>query len=405
MAEATPDITGICDRCIGRRLIGAQGAEAQTVAGAEHRGDASATAEADCRTCEGVFEESATWIQLAVEALSVVEHATFQVGTVFPKALEQAEKALQLNPDIGDTMRTEANRLLGPAIAEATGKEWVTDGRPDAVVQVDTRFHHAEVTPNSLFVRGRYTKFRRDVPQTHWPCKRCQGTGCWECDDAGVLYTESVEQAIADVLVPAFDGAGASFHGAGREDIDALMLETGRPFVLEVHQPKRRTIDLDAAVAAINATTDERGTAIAGPLWVTEKDDVARIKNADYQKEYLAHCLTETPVTQEHVEAAAAAMSGVTLDQRTPQRVAHRRADLVRNRTVERITVETPPDSDETRFSIRVLAESGTYIKEMVSSDDGRTTPSFASTLGVPCKVEFLDVVAILDDESVAPQG
>ena len=56
-------------------------------------------------------------------------------------------------------------------------------------------------------------------------------------------------------------------------------------------------------------------------------------------------------------------------------------------------------DEPAERFSIRVRAESGTYIKEMVSGDEGRTVPSFTSLAGVPVKVEFLDVVAILDDK------
>ena len=55
-------------------------------------------------------------------------------------------------------------------------------------------------------------------------------------------------------------------------------------------------------------------------------------------------------------------------------------------------------DEPGTRFSLRVHAESGTYIKEMVNGDEGRTTPSFTALAGVPVKVEFLDVVAILDD-------
>ena len=34
----------------------------------------------------------------------------------------------------------------------------------------------------------------------------------------------------------------------------------------------------------------------------------------------------------------------------------------------------------------------------MVNGDEGRTVPSFTELAGVPTKVEFLDVVAILDD-------
>ncbi len=398
-SSETVEIPAICDRCMGRRITGAQGVDVQVPAGAEHRtkNDLPEVAETDCVVCEGAFADSDTWLQLATDALKAYEFSSFQVGTVFPKECEQVEKSFRINEEVGDTCRTEANRILGPAIAEATGATWDTAGRPDLVVQVDTRFWSAEVTPNSLFIAGRYTKTRRDVPQTHWPCKRCQGTGCWECNDAGVMYADSVEEAVEKHIVPAFDGNGGSFHGAGREDIDALMLGTGRPFVIEIHQPTKRTVDLEAVEAAINADAETTGVAVNG-LRPSDKDEVVRIKAADYQKEYLAHCLTESAVTVEQVQAAADSMADTVLDQRTPARVAHRRADLVRNRTVHRITVEEGPDGDGTRFSIRVLAESGTYIKEMVSGDDGRTTPSFAERLGVPLKVEFLDVVAILDE-------
>lgn len=391
----------LCDRCLGRRLVGAAGVDAQREAGVRQRtvGGWDEVAEADCPVCEGTFSDTAEWLRVAKDALAPYEFTTFQAGTMFPQECEDAEKAAAeaLGMPLGESVRTEANRLLAPLIAEATDGAVDPEGRPDVVVQVDTRFWHTTARANSLFVAGRYTKHRRDIPQTHWPCKRCQGRGCWECDDAGVRYEESVEDAIGQVLKPAFDAEGYSFHGAGREDIDALMLGTGRPFVLELHDPKRRSVDLTSAEDAINAATETSGVGVSG-LRITEKEEVARIKSGEYQKEYLAHCLTETPVTPEQVQTAAEGLRGVTLDQRTPERVSHRRADLVRKRTVHHITVESPPDAEGTRFSLRVLAESGTYIKEMVSGDDGRTVPSFSERLGAPVTVEFLDVVAILDE-------
>ena len=76
---------------------------------------------------------------------------------------------------------------------------------------------------------------------------------------------------------------------------------------------------------------------------------------------------------------------------------------MVRKRTLHHVVVETMDADPSDRFSLRVLAESGTYIKEMVNGDDGRTVPSFASLAGLPVKVEFLDVVAILDDAPRLP--
>ena len=87
-------------------------------------------------------------------------------------------------------------------------------------------------------------------------------------------------------------------------------------------------------------------------------------------------------------------LKGVNLAQRTPERVAHRRADLVRRRKV----IETRDASVETdasgnlavEFTLR--CESGTYVKETVHGDDGRTQPSIASLIKAKCTVEWLDV-------------
>ncbi len=389
----------LCDRCLGRRLTGAVGAEIQIEAGAHYRSENGGLAEvtaADCRVCEGRWDVD-TWVQLAADALASYEHTNFQVGTVFPIPCEQYEKSWKhLNPEIGDSIRTETNRIIAPLLAAKLGTEAVTDGRPDVVVSVDTRFWTASARSNSLFVAGRYTKHRRDLPQTHWPCKTCQGTGCYQCEDSGVMYPDSVEDCIGQPAKTAFDAEGYSFHGAGREDIDALMLGTGRPFVLELHDPKRRTLDAPALEAAINATTSERGTGVLA-LRLTEKAEVAAIKEAAYDKHYLAHCETEEDLTEAQIIAACEAMTGAELDQRTPQRVSHRRADLIRNRTIQNMTLERM--DDPRHFAVAVHADSGAYIKEMISSDEGRTTPSLAEKLGVACRVTLLDVTEIVDDE------
>lgn len=386
----------LCDRCLGRRITGAIGAEQQREAAATHRAehDLPEVAAADCTVCEDRWDLE-QWVELAAEALAPYEHQTFQVGTVFPVECEAREREWKhLNPEIGDSIRTESNRMLAPAVAARTGTEAVTDGRPDVVVSVDTRFWTASARSNSLFLAGRYTKHRRDLPQTHWPCRRCQGTRCYECDDTGVLYPDSVEDCIGGPAKEAFDAESYSFHGAGREDIDALMLGTGRPFVLELHDPKHRTVDLAALEAAINDSTATRGTGVTA-LRITEKAEVATIKDGAYDKRYLAHCETEAEVSRDQVEAACKAMTGVVLEQRTPERVSHRRADLVRKRSIHAMTLERYDDA--THFSVAVHAESGAYIKEMVHSDEGRTTPSLTAALGVPCRVALLDVTDILD--------
>ena len=87
-------------------------------------------------------------------------------------------------------------------------------------------------------------------------------------------------------------------------------------------------------------------------------------------------------------------LEGVNLAQRTPERVAHRRADLVRRRKVIETRDARVDINDEgniyVEFTLR--CESGTYVKETVHGDDGRTQPSIASLIKAKCTVEWLDV-------------
>ena len=79
--------------------------------------------------------------------------------------------------------------------------------------------------------------------------------------------------------------------------------------------------------------------------------------------------------------------------QRTPQRVAHRRADLDRERKLRVLHLAPREDG---ALDLIVLCQHGTYVKEWISGDEERTTPSLAKLLGVACSCRQLDVEEIL---------
>jgi tRNA pseudouridine synthase 10 len=93
-------------------------------------------------------------------------------------------------------------------------------------------------------------------------------------------------------------------------------------------------------------------------------------------------------------------LAGVKLAQRTPERVAHRRADLIRRRVVyetSNLIIEINEDGErEVEFTLR--CESGTYVKETVHGDSGRTQPSISSLIKAKCDVMWLDVADIHAD-------
>jgi tRNA pseudouridine synthase 10 len=100
----------------------------------------------------------------------------------------------------------------------------------------------------------------------------------------------------------------------------------------------------------------------------------------------------DDPVGADAVAAALDRLRGATVEQRTPRRVDHRRADIVRTRDVYDIEGDL---ESETEATVELHGEGGLYVKELVSSDEGRTEPSLAGLLGVGAEVTALDVLAV----------
>jgi tRNA pseudouridine synthase 10 len=100
----------------------------------------------------------------------------------------------------------------------------------------------------------------------------------------------------------------------------------------------------------------------------------------------------DEPVDEAAFAAALDALDGATIEQDTPQRVSHRRAAKTRIREVYDISGDL---DDETTATVEVHGEGGLYVKELVSSDEGRTEPSLAGELGVDAAVTALDVLRV----------
>jgi tRNA pseudouridine synthase 10 len=172
------------------------------------------------------------------------------------------------------------------------------------------------------------------------------------------------------------------------------MLGTGRPFVLEIVSPKKRSMDLADLESLINTSAEGR-VSITLSRWCGH-DDVETIKTNKAHKKYRILVGVDGPVPQERLHSALSTLSGVTIDQRTPERVAHRRADKIRKRRVLDIACTGEEDG---RFLIEVTGEAGLYIKELISGDNGRTHPSLTEVLGMPARVERLDVIQVEETE------
>jgi tRNA pseudouridine synthase 10 len=281
------------------------------------------------------------------------------------------------------------NREVGKAVSALTGKHG-NPKNPEVTIVLNIADDCVEVQIASLYFYGRYLKYERGIPQTHWDCRACKGKGCEICSFTGKQYPTSVEELIAEAPKRIFASDCGVLHGAGREDIDAVMIGTGRPFVMEMQNPKKRTFDLKELENAINASANPR-VGVVLESW-SDKKTVEMLKSNKGHKTYRILVSIDDRISLETVQNAVSQLKGAWIDQRTPERVSHRRADLVRKRQVIDIGVL---GEENGLYRLEVLGEGGLYIKELVSGDGGRTTPSLAEILAVPAKVVELDVVQV----------
>ncbi len=350
----------------------------------------------DCFLCEGKFKLIDNMLPKSLAALANYEYSTFLVGIELPMKVEEREDELkaQFNLCYGESIRHEFGRLFGKALAEKTGKE-VDYLTPDIVVVINPFSENFRLQVNPLFVAGRYRKLVRTIPQSKWFCSNCRGKGCEKCGGTGKLYPESVEELASKPLLEAVEGEKTAFHASGREDIDARMLGTGRPFVIEISKPKKRFVDLKEIEAAINANAVDKVK--VSRLHFSSKNAVRRLKKGEgAQKEYRLLASFESDVSDEGLCMLEEKLSGCSIKQQTPLRVLHRRADLTREKYIYKVKVKKVSPK---RALLEIRCQGGLYVKELVSGDEGRTIPNVSDLLGNRAKTLKLDVLNVIIDD------
>jgi tRNA pseudouridine synthase 10 len=351
----------------------------------------------ECHLCQGIFKSVDVLVKNALETLEEYEYTTFLVGIELPTSVEEREDEFKARFEVayGESMRNEFSRDIGKKIAAATKKP-AEYKKPDVVVIVRPFTGEIILQSNPLYVRGAYKKLVRGIPQSMWLCKSCGGEGCPKCDGTGKMYSESVEEIIAGPLLEKTGGEDVAFHAAGREDVDARMLGTGRPFVMEVKKPRRRFIDLQALTELVNKQA--QGKVEVSTLRSASKDDVRRLKRGEgAQKMYKVLIDFDRDVSDEELEAVTKTLTKASIRQQTPLRVLHRRADLVREKYIYEAHIKRLAPN---RAEMKIRCQGGLYIKELVSGDEGRTVPSVASIINAEAKPVDLDVLKVIMEEN-----
>ncbi len=307
-----------------------------------------------------------------------IEFSSFKIGASWPENLGDAERM---------HLRLSVQTPLIKKI-ESELKKTISASYPEVEFLLDFRNKFVLIRVYPVFIQGKYCKHSREIAQTEYFCNKCRGGGCWYCKNTGHFCDESVEQLLGKIIIPKFGAKLLIMHGAGREDMDVLMLGNGRPFVVELLLPTKRSFDLTALEKEINSSLV--GKVSVNSLKFAKSEDVSAVKDTPHEKVYSAYVTSSGPVDLSKIKIG----DKLNVLQGTPTRVEKRRADLNREKEV---VVEKIDSINDKEFVLTLRTSHGTYVKEFISGDNGKTNPSISSILGVPCSCALLDVAEICD--------
>ncbi|KAG2245027.1 tRNA pseudouridine synthase Pus10 isoform X3 [Brassica napus] len=234
-----------------------------------------------------------------------------------------------------------------------------------------------------IFFGGRYFKYSRNVSQSRWII------------DDERMGEASVEEIIGGSILPACLGDSYKFHAAGREDIDVRMLGSGRPFLIEVQNSRKCPSQQSLTEIEEKINNSEKKLVGVKDLKFIGSECWAMMREgeAEKQKQYAALVWISRPLEEEDCNSVSS-MKELKILQKTPIRVLHRRSQLERERTIHWMKVEKIKGNAH-YFLLHLCTQAGTYIKEFVHGDLGRTTPSMGSILGCRAEIIQLDVTDV----------
>jgi len=324
----------------------------------------------ECSICSDLFKEFKKKAKLMIKRMNKYEYETFLSGCKLTPELIKKEQELwdKVGIEWCESIKNEINRELGIEIEKVTGKT-MDRKSPDITILFDLNTDNIKLNVRSVYIYGKYQKLARGIPQTKWKKK---------------IFRTSVQEIIDKPFLKRTKAKITSFHGAGREDIDVRCLGW-RPFILELIIPIKRKIDLKKVKSEINKSKKVK----VKDLKIVSKDVVRRVKFADYDKTYRAIVVFEKPV--ENIKKLNELKDAI-ITQKTPIRVLKRRSDKIRKRKVKDIKYKF---LSKNKIELMIKSQSGLYVKELITGDDGRTEPSISGLLNNKVKKIELDVIKI----------
>lgn len=229
----------LCNHCFYRQL--------EQTKGISKRSKRKVRNSVQCYICSGLMSHLDRIIKLiGISVGKKYEFYSFLIGATLPRQIYEREDKIRARYKLRgrESIKKQFVKELGTKFTRITKMKLehiIPDIRINVVIDSKNDiFVNAKTSP--LILIGHYVKRNRGLPQKKVKCTNCFGTGCSTCNYSGAALDNTIEGLIATRILLLTHGQNPKFLWVGSEDPDSLVLGKGRPFFLQISNPRIRSL-------------------------------------------------------------------------------------------------------------------------------------------------------------------
>ncbi|HEY7081556.1 MAG TPA: hypothetical protein VH500_17830 [Nitrososphaeraceae archaeon] len=241
--------------------------------------------------------------------------------------------------------------------------------KPDVLITVNIfsdNSYNVTTRSRSIIAAGRYTKNQRGIYQKTPKSKELTES------NANRPFRKSIEEIITYKVLAATMGSNVRFNWIGSEDKNSLVLGAGRPFFVEILNPKKRSFSNNSLIieeCQINAR-----------LAILDTDHPRSAPRSRTVTKIMIHC-SESLSTKDLRELTS--LTGTIVKLKSKFSLIEKKIYSV---SVDRI--------DKSLFYLTIDADSGLPIKQFVGGKE-YANPNISMLLGSQCDCLSFDILDV----------
>ncbi|VVC24334.1 Pseudouridine synthase, catalytic domain [Cinara cedri] len=311
------------------------------------------------------------WKLMAEDAIMKSTNKRFDVHSPLLVTVSFSYKDIKNECDCLNTIVKLSNKNLQSILSQIDNNDFISQyGKIPSIPESTIEFKSVDSRHESVYLAGRYNKWSRTLSQTPWIVDKERRL---ESSVEEIIYEPIKKHALVDEF---------RFSSSGREDIDVRMLGRGRPFAIELVNPRKTKFSYEV-LREIENEINIGVQVTVKHLQNVSKNQLKELKSGEEFKikVYKALCYSETKLLDlEKLNSC----TPLEIAQYTPVRVLHRRANIIRPRTIHSMKAEATEVGVKNKcsfFNVIISTQAGTYVKEFVHGDFGRTHPCLRTIL------------------------